>query len=84
MPAAVRRMVLRQVGLMTVVGGVIGLASAVWLGRLAESMLYELKGYDPAVLAGAAVALSIVAFAAGSIPAHRAAHIEPMQALRYE
>jgi len=83
-PGRVRRMVLRQVGLMTVVGGVIGLASAIFLGRLAESMLYELKGYDPAVLAGAAVALSIVAFAAGSIPAHRAAHIEPMQALRYE
>ena len=83
-PGRVRRMVLRQVGLMTLVGGSIGLASAVWLGRLAESMLYELKGYDPAVLAGAAVALSIVAFAAGSIPAHRAAHIEPMQALRYE
>jgi predicted permease len=83
-PGRVRRMVLRQVGLMTLVGGLIGLASAIWLGRLAESMLYELKGYDPVVLAGATIALSLVAFAAGSIPAHRAAHIEPMQALRYE
>ncbi len=80
----VRRMVLRQVGLMTLVGGVIGLGSAVWLGRLAESMLYELKGYDPVVLVSAAVALSLVALAAGSIPAHRAAQIEPMQALRYQ
>jgi putative ABC transport system permease protein len=83
-PGRVRRMVLRQVGLMTLVGGVIGLGSAVWLGRTAESMLYELKGYDPVVLVLSAVALSIVAFAAGSIPAHRAARIEPMQALRYE
>jgi putative ABC transport system permease protein len=83
-PGRVRRMVLRQVGLMTLVGGVIGLGSAVWLGRAAESMLYELKGYDPVVLVLSAVGLSFVAFAAGSIPAHRAAHIEPMQALRYE
>jgi predicted permease len=83
-PGRVRRMVLRQVGLMTLVGGVIGLGSAVWVGRTAESMLYELKGYDPVVLVLSAVALSLVAFAAGSIPAHRAAHIEPMQALRYE
>ena len=47
-------------------------------------MLYELKGYDPVVLVLSAVGLSFVAFAAGSIPAHRAAQIEPMQALRYE
>jgi predicted permease len=83
-PGRVRRMVLRQVGMMTLVGGIIGLGSAVWLGRLAESMLYELKGYDPVVLIAAAAALSLVAFAAGSIPANRAAQIEPMQALRYE
>jgi ABC-type lipoprotein release transport system permease subunit len=54
------------------------------VGRLAESLLFELKGYDPLVLVVAAVGLSLVAFAAGSIPAHRAAQIEPMQALRYE
>jgi predicted permease len=83
-PGRVRGMVLRQVGLMTLVGGAIGLGSAVWVGRLAESLLFELKGYDPLVLTVAAVALSLVAFAAGSIPAHRAARIEPMQALRYE
>ena len=83
-PGRVRAMVLRQVGLMTLVGGAIGLGSAVWVGRTAESLLFELKGYDPIVLVMAAVALSLVAFAAGSIPAHRAAQIEPMQALRYE
>ena len=83
-PGRVRAMVLRQVGLMTLVGGAIGLGSAVWVGRTAESLLFELKGYDPIVLVVAAVALSLVAFAAGSIPAHRAAQIEPMQALRYE
>ena len=46
-PARVRGMVLRQVAVMTLVGGVIGLGGAVWLARLAESLLYELKGHDP-------------------------------------
>jgi putative ABC transport system permease protein len=83
-PAKVRGMVLRQVGVMTLVGGATGLTAAVWLGHVTESLLFELKGYDPVVLVGAAVALTLVALTAGSIPAQRAARIEPMQALRYE
>jgi ABC-type antimicrobial peptide transport system permease subunit len=77
-------MILRQVGIMTIVGGAIGLSAAVWLGRLAQSLLYHLEGHDPAVLASAAVALTLVAVSAGLIPAHRASRVEPMSALRYE
>ena len=43
-PARVRAMVLRQVGVMVLVGGAIGLAAAVGLGQLAQSLLFELKG----------------------------------------
>ena len=83
-PSAVRSMVLRQVGMMVLVGGGIGLAAAIGLGQLAQSLLFQLKGSDPLVLAGAAISLSIVAFAAGFIPAHRAAQVDPMSALRYQ
>ena len=83
-PSRVRGMVLRQVGLMTLVGGTIGLVASVWLGTLAGSLLYELKGYDPLVLVFSAVALTIVALGAGFIPARRASLIEPMRALRWE
>src|SRR5262245_6751399 len=83
-PGNVRAMVLRQVGVMTIVGGIIGLAAAVGLGRLAESLLFQLKGWDPVVLAASAVLLTLVALGAGFIPAHRAAQVEPMRALRYE
>ena len=87
-PARVRGMVLRQVAVMTVVGGVIGLAGAVALARLndasADPMLYEIKGNDPVVLIGSVVVLSVVALIAGFIPAHRASRVEPMSALRYE
>src|SRR3954463_14491878 len=60
-PGRVRGMVLRQVGGMVIVGGTLGLAAAVGLGRLAQSLLFELQGSDPLVLAGAAIALSLVA-----------------------
>ncbi|PYQ83883.1 MAG: hypothetical protein DMG03_12315 [Acidobacteria bacterium] len=83
-PSRVRGMVLRQVGVMMIVGGVIGLTAAIWLGRLAQSLLFEMKGYDPVVLVSAAAALSVVALGAGFVPAHRASQVDPMQALRYE
>jgi putative ABC transport system permease protein len=83
-PGRVRIMVLRQVALMTAVGAVLGLGAAVGLGRLAESLLFELKGWDPVVLSASAVVLTIVALGAGFIPAHRASQVEPMRALRYE
>ena len=81
---AVRMMVLRQVGMMTLVGGIIGIVAALGVGRWATSLLFELKGNDPVVLAASAVVLVIVAVTAGYIPALRASRIDPMQALRYE
>jgi predicted permease len=83
-PGRVRSMVLGQVGRMTLVGGAIGLGAAIWIGYAGRAMLFGLQGYDPFVLALSIVVLTIVAFSAGFIPAHRAAHVEPMQALRYE
>jgi predicted permease len=80
----VRRMVLRQVAVMTLVGGVIGIAAAIAIGLSAQSLLFEMKGYDPAVIGIATVALCVVALAAGYIPAHRASRVDPMLALRYE
>jgi ABC-type antimicrobial peptide transport system permease subunit len=77
-------MVLGQVGWMTLIGGAAGLGAAIWLGSLAQSLLYELEDYDPGVLAGAVVVLGIVALVAGSIPAYRASRVDPMTALRYE
>ena len=80
----VRTMVLRQVAVMTVIGGIIGLAAAVGLGRQASSLMYEIKSHDPLVMAGSVLVLAAVALAAGYVPARRASQVDPMQALRYE
>jgi predicted permease len=82
--ARVRHMVLRQVGLMTLAGGTVGLAAAIIVARAAQSLLFELRSHDPGVLAAAAIALTLVALAAGLVPANRAARIDPMRALRCE
>src|SRR5688572_20849228 len=82
-PARVRAMVLRQVAIMTVVGGAIGLLAGIWAGRFAGSQLYEMKGHDPMVLVVSAVLLTFVALGAGLLPAHRASRVDPMKALRY-
>ena len=83
-PGRVRAMVLRQVGIMTIVGGTIGLVAAVGIGHLAQSLLFQMQGYDATVLVASAVALTLVALAAGFVPAHRASQVDPMRALRYE
>jgi ABC-type antimicrobial peptide transport system permease subunit len=82
--ARVRGLVLGQVGRMIVIGGAVGLAAALALGRFGQSLLFELEGHDPLVLAGAAVVLTLVALGAGFVPAHRASRLDPMRALRYE
>ena len=69
-PSRVRVMVLRQVAVMTLIGGTIGLTAAILASRGAQSLLYQLEGSDPMVLAGSAVVLTIVALGAGLIPAH--------------
>jgi predicted permease len=80
----VREMVLRQVGIMTLIGCAVGLVLGIGFGRILESMVFQVKGFDPAVLCSSLVILALVALVAGFIPAYRASRIDPMQALHYE
>ena len=83
-PERVRRMVLRQMGVMTAIGAAGGLGLAALAGRGAQSLLFELKGFDPVVFALSAGLLALIAIGAGFVPALRASRVDPMTALRYE
>jgi predicted permease len=77
-------MVLRHVGVMTVVGAVIGAVGAFVIGRAAQSLLFGVAGRDPVVLLVSMISMAFVALAAGAIPARRAARIDPVNALKYD
>ena len=61
-----------------------GLAASAAAVRLIRSMLYETQPLDPAVFAGVAATLLLVAALACLVPAWRASRLDPMQALRTE
>ncbi|HEV2420743.1 MAG TPA: ABC transporter permease [Candidatus Acidoferrales bacterium] len=85
---AQRRDVLRLVvgqGMRAVlIGTVIGIAAALGLSQLLSQFLYGVHDRDPVTFVSVAVLLSLVAFAACYIPAHRATKVDPLVALRYE
>jgi len=61
-------------------GAVLSLAST----RMLSALLYGVSANNPALLAGAALLLCGITVAAGSLPARRAARIDPIESLRSE
>ena len=78
------RLVLRGAFLQILIGLLIGIPASIGCARLISAQLYQVKGWDPVVLAGAIITLSVCALVASIIPARRAASIDPVRALRTE
>jgi ABC-type antimicrobial peptide transport system permease subunit len=53
-------------------------------GKVLANLLYRVNGFDPVVLIGAPILLAAISLVACYIPARRAAHLDPMVALRDE
>jgi putative ABC transport system permease protein len=79
---SVVQLVLRQGSLLVGAGLAVGLALALATGRLVSSFLYQVKPFDAFTYVAVALALALIGLAAALLPAHKAASIEPMQALR--
>ena len=77
-------MILRDSLVLTAIGVVIGLPLAALIGRALASSLYGVQPLDPLTYLFSIVGVALVALAAAALPAHRAASIDPLQALRTE
>jgi putative ABC transport system permease protein len=80
----VMRMVLRGAFLQVGIGLAIGIPAALGGRWVVASQLFEVRPWDLTALVLSTILLLLAAFAAGAIPAQRAASINPMQALRTE
>jgi putative ABC transport system permease protein len=83
-PASVVRMVIGQGLLLAAIGLGAGLVGAWWLTRLLSSLLFGVTASDPVTFAAVSILLVVVAILASSIPAWRAARVDPIAALRCE
>jgi predicted permease len=77
-------LILRQTAAITVVGLALGIPAAIAATRLMRATLYGVEPGDPLSLAAAAGLMATVATAAGFFPAHRAARLDPLVALRHD
>jgi putative ABC transport system permease protein len=83
-PRGLLRLVLMQVSRLALVGLAIGLAVSFATNRLLASQLFGLSPHDPFLLITVSAILLLVALLASFLPAHRAARVDPMEALRHE
>ena len=81
---SVIRLVLRGAFLQILIGLLIGIPASIACSHLIASQLYEVKGWDPFVLGGSILTLSVCALFASIVPARRAASVNPVTALRVE
>jgi macrolide transport system ATP-binding/permease protein len=77
-------LILREVLLLTFCGLAIGFPVVLAATRYVRSFLYGIEPNDPLAIAGAIIMLVVSGLAAGYIPARRAAHIDPMVAVRHD
>ena len=76
------RLVFERVGVLIAAGLALGLAASLWAARLVEALLFQLAPRDPVTFGGAAAVLVAVGLLAAWLPAHRAARLDPVRALR--
>jgi ABC-type antimicrobial peptide transport system permease subunit len=80
----VLRLVVKQGMTPVFIGLVLGLASALALGRLLTAQLYQISANNPTLLAATVVTFAAVGLLACLVPARRASLVNPIQALRTE
>jgi putative ABC transport system permease protein len=83
-PRQVLRLVLREGLLLALAGLLLGLIGTYFVDRVMASVLYGVTAVDPLAVSAVAVLLLVAAVLACYVPAHRAALVDPLVALRHD
>jgi predicted permease len=81
-PSGILGLVFRRVGLLIAAGLALGVAASLWASRFVEALLFDLEARDAVTFVSAAAVLVVVGVLAAWLPARRAAHADPIAALR--
>jgi ABC-type antimicrobial peptide transport system permease subunit len=80
--ARVVRLVLARISVLVGAGLLLGMAATLWASRFVGAMVYGVEPRDPMTMLEAIGVLAAVAVLAASLPARRAARIDPAAVLR--
>jgi putative ABC transport system permease protein len=78
----VQRMILKEGGVLLVVGLVLGVAGAFFAARVIQGLLFGVTPHDPVTMVGVALVMAVIGVVACWIPALRASRIDPAITMR--
>ncbi len=75
-------MIVRRGFMLALLGAGLGVAAAAAVSHIVSSMLFHVRPNDPLTYGATAALLLLVSIAASTLPAYRAARLDPLQTLR--
>jgi macrolide transport system ATP-binding/permease protein len=82
--SSVYKLVMREAGWLTAAGLAIGMVCSIGASISIRKLLFGVQAWDAITLACVAVSLGLASVVASFLPAHRAASVNPVEALRAE
>ena len=82
--SSVYKLVMREAGWLTAAGLTVGLVCSIGASMSIRKLLFGVQAWDAMTLAFVAVSLGLASVVASFLPAHRAASVNPVEALRAE